>query len=236
MAVERYAKHAYTGMTVVGIDLPPAQQEALTDERLPAYLLNNAREQESKGVSAHIIDCFSDPGAELLLSELSTPVVCVGQAGLWYADERFPRFAVITSEQETADKIERNAARWNLNDHLVDILSVEIPAAEVPDDPDLAFAAVERLARGLSDRVDGLVLGCTELAEFSTKLGAVLEQNRSDVRTVNPIAVAIRLAELRLLPENGRPWSLQQAPGAVRPARLSPEHAGALVDEAASPA
>jgi len=205
LAIERYAKHTSKETDVVGIDLTPEQQEQLTDDRLPGFLLENARVQEAVRADAHIIDCFSDPGLALLSQELTGPVVGVGQAGLWFAHGRFHRFAVITSERGSAERIRGNAARSSLDHRLEDVLSIDIPAGEIPGASDRAFNAVAELAQGLSDRVDGLVLGCTELVEFTPRLETRLAGGRkARIRVVNPIAVAIRLAELRILLERAR--------------------------------
>ncbi len=206
LAVERYAKHASKETDVVGIDLTPEQQERVTDKRLPGFLLENARLQEEAGADAQIIDCFSDPGLEALSRELKGVILGVGQAGLWFAHGRFSRFAVITSEQETAERIQTNAARWNLEGRLIDVRSIEIPAVEIPGDADRAFDAVAAWAEELADRVDGLVLGCTELAEFAPRLEArLIDGEDPRVRVVNPIAAAIRLAELRIWFERMHP-------------------------------
>jgi allantoin racemase len=201
LAIERYAQHASVGTVVVGVDLSASQQRASTGATLPSFLLENARKQEAAGVSAHIIDCFGDPGEGLLSRELTSPVVGVGHAGLWYAYGRFSAFAVITSERDAAERIRTTAARWGFDRGLVDVLSIDTPAAEIPGDTEKAFAITKGLAETMADRADGLVLGCTELAEFALPLESALRGRWKRIRVVNPIAVAIRIAELRALME-----------------------------------
>jgi len=199
VALERYAKHASPGTTVIGIDLTSEQQHELSDESLPRFLLDNARTQESDGVGAHIIDCFSDPGLALLSNALDRPVIGVGHAGLWYAYGQFERYAVITSEQPTADRILTNAEAWNLDSRLLGVAAIGVPAGDVPSNADEALeACVEKSCRFAED-ADGLVLGCTELAEFAPRLGTRLRSAGFRLSVVNPIAVAIRLAELRTM-------------------------------------
>jgi Asp/Glu/hydantoin racemase len=198
LAVERYAKRASPGTCVVGIDLAEEQQTRCNEDTLPGLLLENARIREREGAQAHIVDCFSNPGLFALSQELLSPVLGVGQAALLYGHGRFQRFGVITSEPDTVDRIVAYAASTALDAHLVGISSIDIAAADVPADSESAFAVCLKAARSFAQHAQAVVLGCTELAEFAPRLQGILATEGAARRVVNPIAVAVRFAEMYL--------------------------------------
>jgi len=197
LAIERYRKHAAADTIVSGSSLNEAQAERARRDGVEASLLANARLAEEAGAGVHILDCFSDPGMDYLASRLDAPVVGVGHAGLLYAHGVFRRFAVISSEPATVDEIRRRAVRYDLDARLGAVECVGISAAELPSRREEALTRLTEIGRGLPSDIEGIVMGCTELAELAAPLEASLDDRR--IGAVNPIAIAMQFAEMRAL-------------------------------------
>ncbi|MCK5804169.1 MAG: aspartate/glutamate racemase family protein [Lentisphaeria bacterium] len=197
MAIERYRKHAATGTIVSGSSLSEAQAERSLRDGVEAPLLDSARCAEETGASVHILDCFSDPGMEYLASRLNAPVVGVGHAGLLYAHGMFRRFAVISSEWATVDEIRSHALSYDLDVRLGAVECVGISAAELPTRQEEALSRLTKIGQALPSDTEGIIMGCTELAELAVPLEARLKDQQ--IHVVNPIAVAMQFAEMRSL-------------------------------------
>lgn len=199
VAVARYAKHACAGTRVIGT-MPGSENPTPAHNALASVLVSQvAALPATERVDAHILDCFGDPAIGELSSQLGGPVVGVGYAGLVYGYSRFAQFAVITSEHSVLDEIRSLARAYGVSARLRAVDAVGISAADTPGRADEAFEALRTKAERLPKDVEGIVLGCTELAEFAAPLERALrEAGRARVRTVNPIAVAIRWAEMEL--------------------------------------
>ena len=197
LAVDRYRKHASPGTELFGGSLTELQASRSLTEGVEACVLENALAAEDAGANVHILDCFTDPGLEFLSSHVVSPVVGVGRSGLQYAHNIFRRFGVITSEVGTIDKIRENAEKYHLDSHLSAEESVGIAASEIPRRREETLRRLEEIGRSMAGCVDGIVLGCTELAEFAPLLQDMLKS--TGIAIVNPIAVTIRFAEARSL-------------------------------------
>jgi len=198
LAIRRYAKYASGRIAIRGTSLTAGQEKRATHESLSSLLLENARIAEKNGATAHIIDCFGDPGLRFLAERLTKPVVGVGQAGLCHAYRTSERYAVLTSEAQVVDEINQHASEYGVDARLVSVRSIDIPATEVPTREEEVLQRLVQEASRFGNSVDGIVLGCTELAEFAPLLEKRLRSTGYKGQCVNPIACAIRETEMRI--------------------------------------
>jgi len=201
LAVSRYQRFAAPGTHVLGTMFSQEQQDVCERSGgLAETLLRNARRLEDEhGVEAHIIDCFGDPGLSLLAGKCSVPVVGVGQVGLIFGHAAFGRFSVITSESDVVGKIRESAMRYGVSTRLDDVRAIEMHVTEIYDHRDAALSALVEQATMLDRENEGIVLGCTELAQLAPKLRAKLADLGWNVRVIHPVAVAIRAVEAELV-------------------------------------
>jgi len=200
VAIRRYRRFASPTVELIGTSLDPTQQEASNNGDLLSPLVENALDAERRGAQAHILDCFGDPCMEEIGDRVSAPVIGVGQSGMIATSVLHGSFAVLTSELRTGSEIEANASRYGLRDSLVACDAIEIPAAEIPSDPELAYQRLVTKARRLvREDVSAIILGCTELAMMATRLQCQLQSEGASTRIVNPIAVAERWAEMAIV-------------------------------------
>lgn len=200
LAIERYRKHASNGTRLVGT-MPDEGEAVGTTEELARVLTRKGKDMErSAGAGVHILDCFGDPAIEELTRSLDRPVLGVGGTGMAYAHKRFARFAVITSEDQVKDEIRAAAEAYDISARLRAVEAVGLSAAEIPSRREEAMTRLKAKAAPLFGKVDGIVLGCTELAEFAPALEAALRADcGAGLSIVNPIAVAVRWAEMDLV-------------------------------------
>ena len=203
LAVSRYQRYAAPGTHVLGTMLSREQQDACDRSGgLEEILLQNAQRSENEhGVEAHIIDCFGDPGMSVLADKCSVPVVGVGQVGLVFGHVAFKRFSVITSESDVIGKIRESADRYGVSTRLDDVRAIEMHVTEIYNHRDRALAVLVEQARTLDRENEGIVLGCTELAQSAANLRAELADLGWNVRVIHPVAVAIRAVEAALVAE-----------------------------------
>ncbi len=201
LAVSRYQRYAAPGTQVLGTMLSREQQDVCDRSGgLEEILLRNARRTEDEyGAEAHIIDCFGDPGMSVLTDKCSVPVVGVGQVGLVFGHVAFKRFSVITSESDVVGKIRESAVRYDVSTRLDDIRAIDMHVTEIYNHRDAALSALVEQATKLDRENEGIVLGCTELAQLAPKLRAKLADLGWNVRVIHPVAVAIRAVEAELV-------------------------------------
>ncbi len=197
-AIDRYRAYADPRVCIEGADLSQEQQRRADEGALVEVLLENAQRAERQGASACIIDCFGDPGLTELSASVGCPVVGVGHAGMHYAYGVASRFSVITSEQAVVSEIEANAERYGFSSRLVQVVSIDIPAAELPGRRAEAVDRLKDATAKLSGGCDLVVLGCTELATLGAEVKAGMGPDGSLPALVNPIAAAVGLTQTRI--------------------------------------
>lgn len=168
-------------------------QEALATSELEVQRIGRERAHE---VSAIVVAAFGDPGVATLRSELSIPVIGIGEASLREAAEGGRLFGVATTtpglDQSIASAVRK---------HGLDTLctGTRIP----PGDP-LALAASPelqeaRLAEAVQQCIDdgaaAVVIGGGPLAEAAGALAS-----RFQVPVISAVAAAARSAERQLAP------------------------------------
>lgn len=195
LAVKRYAKYASPCTILHGTDL--SALDKLEDRPMAKLVLEKAAQAAARGADACIIDCFGDPGLELCVREIKIPVIGVGMAGMLVASGLLRKFAIITSEQAAVRAIQKNAIRYGVATHLYTVASIDIPPVEVPKRQDEVRERLVETAISLCEEVKVLLLGCTELAEYTDYLKPKLAAKNAKI--INPIATAIKLAETRAI-------------------------------------
>jgi len=199
LAIGRYRAHAGGDTHVTGAALTNVQQEAAVGGCLADVLYDNAQAAEQDGAGVHVIDCFGDPVMAELRDRLERPVTGVGHAALHFAYGFSHSFAVITSEALGVNEIVEHACAYGVAERLTECLAVDIPAAEIPDRAEETLERLESVAVSLGVPPQMIVLGCTELAEFTTQLQQRMRRQGVQTVVLNPLIAAIRWAEAAAL-------------------------------------
>jgi allantoin racemase len=182
----------------VNIEAGPPCIESLHDEVMcTPGVIASARQAETDGVDAIIIDCVGDPGMHGTREAVSIPVIGPGEAGMHLAASLGHRFGVVTISDRVRPLLERNALLYGLRDKLASVQAVEIGVLDIEHSgdsllPRLLDGAVHAIER---DRADAILLGCTGFLGLSAKLSAALVARGTPVPVVSPLQAALMAAQ-----------------------------------------
>lgn len=194
--IARAAEAARSEGTVIEAETAtdtPASIEGYADEAMavPA-MLAAIRAAEKRGVSAHVIACFDDPGLAAAREVASGPVIGICQAAVQVAVTVATRFTVITTLPRSVPVIEDLVAHYGAASRCRRVRSVDLPVLALETDPAIARAKLLDEARAAirEDGVDAIVLGCAGMAELCDWLS-----RETGVPVIDGVAAAVKLAE-----------------------------------------
>lgn len=166
--------------------------------------------RESLPMDALVVNCFADPGVDGLRELLDIPVVGVGQSAFALAMQLAPRFSVLSVEKNSIPHTWQRLSKFGILQRCVSVYGLEIPPAQLGQEKDAAMAALLQYGKKAieEDGADGLVLGCTGMADLGSALQAKLQ-----VPVVEPTGAGLWMAValLNLQLTHGRQWMYQKA-------------------------
>lgn len=171
----------------------PASVESKYEEYLSIPgLMSLAVQAERDGFDAIVPECFNDSGIDGMRELVHIPVVGPGTTSMLVAANLGHRFGIIDVLESLVRPIENLAKLSGVGDKLARIRQIGIPVLDLERDHDETkrLVTVSRLAIE-EDRADVLILGCAGLASHALAL-----QKLVSVPVVNPLAVALRTAEM----------------------------------------
>lgn len=197
----------------------PASIESEFDEALAVPdTIRAALEAERRGADAIIIDCMGDPGLQACREVLSIPVVGPGQTAMHFAALLGHRFSFITVLERLRPMVGRLVASYGLASSYASFRAVDIPVLDIGADTDRLTAALAResIAAVQQDGADVIVLGCTGFMGCASAMRAQLLEAGCDVPVIDPIPLAVHVADALVrtsLAHSKRTWP---APGRKR--------------------
>lgn len=152
---------------------------------------------------ALLIDCFVDPGVQLLRRQLNIPIVGAGEASLRSAQKSCKKFTIITIQQAqniVKDMTNLHPARQQLAsirtiDYCISKLITNITAAT-----ELIYE--QSMLAINNDNADCIILGCTGLNKHHSLLKLMLENSGYNIPIINPLPETISYLKTRTLLEN----------------------------------
>lgn len=196
-AVNRYGKWSLPETACRGYD--PSHLESPLSDDWGKLMVRMASRAESEGADGCLLDCFTDPGLRECRQTVGIPVFGVGEQGMFFARTMSQEFGMITSDDSALEEITENAGNYGLGDNLSRAGSISIQATEIPDRLGETKGRLLDEALKMPEKISTIVLGCTELAELAPFLSSELSDRGRDVFVINPIMVAVRQLESRLL-------------------------------------
>lgn len=146
----------------------------------------------SSDVDAAIIACFDDTGLSEAREAAPFPVVGIGEASYILAGLLAERFSVVTTLAVSIPVLEGNIQRGGWGHRCSRVRASGVPVLALESDPGAADRVAGEIARAdAEDGVGAIILGC---AGMSPHLVALSARIRSNVRLVEPVAAATRLA------------------------------------------
>jgi len=192
---ELFMKYAApdTQIEVINLGKGPKSVETGRDfaEVLP-LVIEKGLEYE-KEFDAIIVNCFLDPGVDILKTLVKKPVVGPCEASLAIASILGWRFGIVTiSSNDAIFMIEDRIRMLGYSDRLIAIKGIGIPVIELDKDIERTKRAVINCSRTLVKeyRAEVIILGCTGLAGISKDV-----EQEVHVPIVDPAIAALKVAE-----------------------------------------
>lgn len=191
---ELFMKYAAPGtqINVINLGKGPKSVETGKDyaEVLP-LVIEKALEHE-KEFDALIVNCFLDPGVDILKTLIKKPIVGPCEASLAIASLLGWRFGIVTISDSALSMIEDRVRMLGYGNRLVAIRGIDIPVIELNKDIERTRKAVVNSSRILVEKnnAEVIILGCTGLAGLSKDIEKAIH-----VPVVDPAIAALKMAE-----------------------------------------
>jgi allantoin racemase len=180
------------------IDQGPSSIESAFDEALCVPgVLAAALLAQSEGCDAVVIDCFGDPGLQAARELLEIPVFGPGESSMHAAAMLGQRFSIVTVLESVRPMLTESAHRYGVSGKLASIRVVDVPVLSLHNDANSLQQALFEQSRQavLHDGADAIVLGCTGFLGCAESVKAQLAAQGLDVPVVDPIPMAIHMAQ-----------------------------------------
>ena len=201
------------------LDAGPSSIECELDEALavPDSIIK-AIEAERSGAQAVIIDCMGDPGLHALREVLTIPVLGAGQTALHVANMLGHRFSFVTVIERLRPMIDRMIGAYGLSSKYASFQAIDVPVLELHDNiAALNKALADKSRRAIEqDGADAIVLGCTGFLGCAEAVRASLLESRYDLPVIDPIPIAVHIAEA-LIKAELRHSKVGYPPPAIKP-------------------
>ncbi|WAC26096.1 aspartate/glutamate racemase family protein [Ancylobacter sp. SL191] len=142
-----------------------------------------------------IVAAFGDPGLSALRRQIAVPATGLAEAGMAEAGEAGRRFAVVTTTPELVAAIARSAEAYGHGPAFLGTFLTPGDPREVMAEPGrLVEALAKACSRAVEAGAEAVVIGGGPLA-----LAARALSGRRDVRLIEPLPAALRLAHRRAM-------------------------------------
>ncbi|GAW36883.1 asp/Glu/Hydantoin racemase [Roseovarius sp. A-2] len=182
-----------TVIDLTGGTTSPASIEGHTDESLCVPpMLFQIRQAEARGVDAHVIACFDDPGLGAAREVATRPVIGICEASIHTALLLSSRFSVVTSLSRSVPIIEDLVEQYGAGRRCRRVRAVDMPVLAIEEDETTAAACLtaEILAARDVDRAEAVILGCAGMSALCARLTA-----ETGMPVIDGVTAATRLAE-----------------------------------------
>lgn len=172
---------------------PLKQLQTREDHRAAMPYMVEAAKREEGRFGAYIIGCLGDAGFDEVRRATSTPVIPPSRSTYLMAATMFDRIAVLANNQEGAELRKKTFKEMGIDGALSEVIVTGMAPLDYVHSPDDALNRVDML---VAERKDGNV---SAVIPTCASLAILLEERRvlcmHGLRVVNPLRVAIRMAE-----------------------------------------
>lgn len=143
------------------------------------------------GYDGFVVNCFLDPGVDLLKGIIAKPVVGPCEASMAVASAVGGKVGVVTVGGDAAWMVEERIRSLGYADRLAALEAVRLGVLELDRDPDATLRELIGASRAAAARgAEVLVLGCTGLAGLAKRV-----EEEVGVPVVDPAGAALKLVE-----------------------------------------
>jgi allantoin racemase len=194
-----------TEVKVISLPRGPASVETPVAHAEVIPLVLDVAKRHHEGYDAVIVNCFLDPGVDLLKGVLNKPVIGPCEASLSLAYIAGTRISIITVGSSDGDwMIEERVKQLGLNDKVTSVRGIPVGILDIDKDRAtvVRYLVNEAVKAKKEEHIDVVILGCTGLAGLAREV-----QEKTNIYTIDPAGAAIKVAEALLkLGITGHPY------------------------------
>ncbi|HBB30486.1 MAG TPA: hypothetical protein DDZ80_04465 [Cyanobacteria bacterium UBA8803] len=186
-----------TEISVINLDQGPQSIESRYEEFLAIPdLIKKSQAAEQDGFDGILIDCFGEPGVEIIRELIDIPVVGGFNPAVLTATLISQKFSIITVEKRVISMLETLARDVGITENIASIRDVGIPVSELPDKNRLIAALVEESQKAIArDGAQAIVLGCTGMLGVANDVKSILYELGMPAPVIDPTTTAITFLE-----------------------------------------
>ncbi len=138
---------------------------------VPGLLEEIARHPD---VDAIVIACFDDTGLDAVRTQVSVPVLGIGEAAYHAASMVANKFSVITTLSRSVPGLENNLMKYGLAQKCARVRATDIPVLKLEEgDPATLYKIRSEIRVAIEqDGAEAIVLGCAGMADLMSDLSA----------------------------------------------------------------
>jgi Asp/Glu/hydantoin racemase len=172
---------------------PLKQLQTREDHRTAMPYMVAAAKREEGRYGAYIIGCLGDAGFDEVRRATSTPVIPPSRSTYLMAATMFDRIVVLANNEEGAGLRKKTFKEMGIDGALSEVIVTGMAPLDYVYSPDDALKKINILLAERKDRnVSAVIPTCASLAVLLEERGM---QSMHGLRVVNPLRVAIRMAE-----------------------------------------
>jgi allantoin racemase len=201
------------------LDEGPASIESEFDEALSIPdTIRKAIDAEKAGADAIIIDCMGDPGLNACREVVSIPVLGPCQTAMHVASMLGHRFSFLTVLERLRPMIAHMVAAYGLQENYASFEAVDVPVLDIHQDlGSLSNALSDKAHKAVKQNHAGaIILGCTGFLGCAEAIRAALLKDNIDVPVIDPIPLALHVADALVKTQLSHSKSIYPRPGAKR--------------------
>jgi len=180
-----------TSVTVTSLPRGPAsiEEPKAYAEVLP-LIVEKALENRDK-YDAIIVNCFLDPGVDLLRGMIRKPVVGPCEASLALASMMARRIGIVTVGGDALWMIEDRVRGLGYGDKVIALEGIRLGVLDIDKDMNATLCELAKgCRRALSKGAEAIVLGCTGLAGLARSI-----KEEIGAPVIDPAGAALKVAE-----------------------------------------
>ena len=180
-------------LVIIESGSPLRQLQTREDHRMAMPYMVEAAKREEGHFGAYIIGCLGDAGFDEVRRATATPVIPPSRSTYLMAATMFNRIVVLANNEEGAGLRKTTFEEMGIGGALSEVIVTGMAPLDYVYSPDDALKRVDILVAGRKDRnASAVIPTCASLAVLLEERGI---QSMHGLRVVNPLRVAIRMAE-----------------------------------------
>ncbi len=180
-----------TVIDLVSLEQGPSTIETFRDIVLAGPGIMQAAENESKNYDGIMINCFADPGLEVLRETCNIPVTAPCESSLAFVSLLGLNFSVVATLRKLYPVFETKCLKMGLMRRLNSFRVINLGVKELEEEPGITIKKIVReINQSAVSGAQAAILGCTGMLPFYTEIKKGVE-----IPVIEPATSALKMLE-----------------------------------------